>query len=118
MLALLLSMVGLYGALSYSVSLERRAIALKLALGATSSEIMWGVGRYALTLAGVGLIAGGALTIVAGSLLRARVPVVGAVDPSIAVALVLVLLVVTTIAAWIPSRNAMRVDPATALRGD
>jgi putative ABC transport system permease protein len=118
LMALLLSVIGMYGALSFAVALRSREIALRLALGAQQSAMAGRVIRQALAIAGAGIAAGGVLAFVGGSLVRARIPQVAAGDPLIAVGTALVLLIVTAIASWIPARHAMRVDPAVALRVD
>ena len=118
LMALLLSVIGLYGALAFSVALRSREIALRLALGAQQSAMAGRVIRQALEIAGAGIAAGGALALVGGSLIRAKIPQVAPGDPRIAVGTALVLLIVTAIASWIPARHAMRVDPAVALRAD
>jgi predicted permease len=118
LMALLLSVVGLYGALAFSVALRSREIALRLALGAQQSAMAGSVIWQALAIAGAGIAAGGALALVGGSLVRAKIPQVATGDPMVAAATALVLLIVTALASWIPARHAMRVDPATALRAD
>ena len=115
-IALLLATVGLYGALAFLVALNSREIAIRIALGARTSTVAWGVARHGLAIAGVGIALGGALAIGGGGLLRSRIPTLAPGDPLIGLGAAVVLLVVTAIASWVPTRNAVRVDPAVALR--
>ena len=117
-MALALSVVGLYGALAFSVALRVREIAIRMALGAATRSIAWSVTRHALVIVGLGTIGGGALVFVCGPLLRARVSSVGHVDPITGAGAVLVLVVAAGLAVWGPVRRAVRVDPTVALRGD
>ena len=117
-LALVLSAVGLYGVLAYSVALRAREIALRLALGAGKTVVAWSVARRGLAIAGVGITVGGALAIGVSGLVRAKIDAVASRDPMIGVGVAVVLFVVTAIASWAPARNAVRVDPARALRSE
>jgi putative ABC transport system permease protein len=117
-LALLLSGVGLYGVLAYSVALRGREIAIKLALGAGRIAVAWSVARRGLAIAGVGVAVGGTLAIGASGLIRAKIQGLAPRDPVIGVGAVLVLFAVTVIASWVPARSAVRVDPAKALRSE
>ena len=117
-LALVLSAVGLYGVLAYSVALRAREIALRLALGAGRIAVAWSVARRGLAIAGAGVALGGTLAIGISGLVRAKIEALAPRDPVIGVGVALVLLVVTAIASWVPARNAVRVDPAVALRSE
>jgi predicted permease len=117
-LALVLSAVGLYGVLAYSVALRAREIAIRLALGAGRIAVAWSVARRGLVIAGAGVAVGGTLAIGISGLVRAKIQEVGPRDPVIAVGVALVLFVVTVIASWMPARSAVRVDPAKALRSE
>jgi predicted permease len=116
--ALLLSVVGLYGALAFAVALRSRELAIRLALGAGSATVMWAVGKRALVIAGAGLLLGGVLSVVGGLLLRAQVPGVGAGDARLYLLAVAVLLLAAVLSAWVPARRAVRLDPAVVLRGE
>lgn len=118
LVALALSVVGLYGALAFGVALRAREFAIRLALGARRSNVVWVVARHALTVASAGLGAGAALAFAGGRLLRAQVASVRAPDPMLAAGAVLVLGGVVVLAAWIPARRAVALDPAVALRGE
>jgi predicted permease len=117
-LALVLSAVGVYGVLSYSVNQQTREIGLRMALGAQRGDVMrliLGQGLR-LTVAGLGLGVLAAL-----GLMRVLVSLlfdVRAYDPLTYTAVTLLLTVVALIACYIPARRAMKVDPMVALRYD
>jgi predicted permease len=117
-LALVLSAVGVYGVLSYSVNQQTREIGLRMALGAQRGDVMrliLGQGLR-LTVLGLGL---GVLVALAG--MRVMVSLlfnVRAYDPSTYIAVTLLLTAVALLACYIPARRAMRVDPMVALRYD
>jgi putative ABC transport system permease protein len=117
-LALVLSAVGLYGVLSYSVLQSTSEIGLRMALGAERRTVVGSVVRTALVTAaigiGVGLFAALALTDAIASFLFGVAPT----DPLTAVAVTATLMVVTVVAAFVPARRAASVDPTTALRAD
>ncbi len=117
-LSLFLAAVGIYGVLAYSVARRQKEIGLRMALGAHQSRVRGMVladaMRAVLPGIAVGLVASLALT----RLLRSMLYEVSATDPLIFVAVAVLLLLVATIAAWIPARRATRVSPMLALRGD
>ena len=113
----LLALSGLYGLISYTVGQRRREIAVRMAVGATPRDVQRMILRQAarLTLAGaaVGLgIAAAAYPLVRG--------IVEGASASVAVwiATTAVLVVVVTLAGWMPARRAARVEPTAALRGE
>ncbi|MSO50412.1 MAG: FtsX-like permease family protein [Acidobacteria bacterium] len=117
-IALLLSAVGVYGVLSYSVSQRMREIGVRVALGASAASVQTMIVRQGLILAGVGVVLGlaasAALTQNAVSLLYNVAPT----DPLSYTVVAVFLLVVAGLASWVPARRAMRVDPIEALRGE
>jgi predicted permease len=116
--ALLLGAIGIYGVISYMVSLRTREIGVRMALGAGPSDIGLMVSRQGLTMAGVGVIIG--LVAAAGltRYLRALLFEISPTDPLTLGAVALGLLAVALAASWLPARRAARVEPAVALRSE
>jgi len=114
--ALLLSAVGTFGVISYSVAERIQEIGIRMALGARRSDVLSMVVRQAarLALAGVliGLAAAGAITRVMESLLFKVTPT----DPLVFTLVSLFLLTVSLAAAYLPARRATKIDPLAALR--
>jgi ABC-type antimicrobial peptide transport system permease subunit len=117
-LAVTLAAVGVYGVMSYAVAERRREIAIRLALGAAPARVQRSVLRDGLSVA----VAGGALGLVLAAstsgLLRSQLFGVGQFDPAIYSVVPIILLMVATLATWLPARRAARVDALAALRGE
>jgi putative ABC transport system permease protein len=115
-LALVLSAIGIYGVLAYLVSQRRHEIGIRVALGASTADVMRLVlsRGVALTLAGVavGLLAAAFLTRFMQSQLRD----VGPTDPSTFIGVPILLGLVALVASVLPARRATRVDPVTTLK--
>ncbi|HEX6043333.1 MAG TPA: ABC transporter permease [Pyrinomonadaceae bacterium] len=115
-LATLLSAVGIFGVMNYSVALRTREIGLRLAIGAQPRQVLLLVLRQGLLLTvigvGIGLAAAFALTRLLSGLLFG----VAAVDGATFTAISLLLVLVSLIACYLPARRAMRIDPMMALR--
>jgi predicted permease len=115
-LALLLACIGIYGVLAYLTGRRVPEIGIRIALGATSAEVMWLVLRQslAMVLAGVGF--GAAAAWAAGRALERLVEGMQPTGPSAFAITLPVLLFAALFASFLPARRAARVDPVTALR--
>jgi predicted permease len=117
-LALLLASLGLYGVLSYAVLQRTNEIGVRMALGATSGEILLSFGKRALLLTLAGLAIGLVLSAIAA---RSMTTLLYGFRPDYvptAAAVSLALLVVAALACFVPARRASRVDPVIALRNE
>jgi predicted lysophospholipase L1 biosynthesis ABC-type transport system permease subunit len=116
LLALLLASLGIYGVLSYAVTQRTNEIGVRMALGATSGEILLSFGRRGLGLTLCGLAIGLVLAAIASRLMTALlfgfhpgyIPTVAVVS--------LVLFGIAALACFVPARRASRIDPMLALR--
>ena len=116
--ALVLSGVGVYGVIAYSVTMRTPEIGVRLALGAQRSDVLRLVLRQGVLLAtaglAIGLVASWSLT----RLLETLLFEVTARDPLTFAIASVALLLVAVLACSLPARRAMQVDPMTALRQD
>jgi predicted permease len=117
-LALILSAVGLYGVIAYSVSRRTREIGVRMALGAQRATVHGMVLREAGWLALVGITIGGVGSVGAGMLLRDLLFGVKAWDLSTLAAVMLVLAAAAVIASYLPAHRAASVNPVEALRAE
>ncbi|HEU6451361.1 MAG TPA: ABC transporter permease [Gemmatimonadaceae bacterium] len=113
---LLLGAVGLYGITAYSVSVRRRELGIRMALGARPADVSRMVSLHGLRLAGVGIVIGMACTLATARLLHGLLYGVSPTDPVTLGVTPLVLLAVAFVASWIAARRAAAVEPAEALR--
>lgn len=114
-LALLLSAIGIYGVLAFSVAQRRREMAVRIAVGSTIAGIFALVLRDGARIVGVGLLSGFAVAIVVGRLLRSELYGVTPTDPVTMASVAGALIAVAAIAIAIPSWKAARIDPVAAL---
>jgi predicted permease len=115
-LALLLAAIGLYGVMSHSVNRRRTEIGIRMALGAEPGSIQRLVLRRVVVLLGAGVAAGLALSLWAAEFVQSMLFQLDAQDPITMVGAAVVLVLVATMAAWIPARRAAGLDPARVLR--
>ena len=115
-IALALATAGLYGLVSFMVTLRHRELGIRMALGASSSEILQLVLRQSLRLATVGGVLGGVAALILGGLVRASIVGVASVDVTLFLAAAAVLGTAMMLASFIPAHRASRVDPVTVLR--
>jgi ABC-type antimicrobial peptide transport system permease subunit len=115
-LALVLSCIGLYGLLSYSVSARTREIGVRVALGATRSDVLWMILQQALKLVLFGVVVGVPFSLLAGRLMGTMLFGLKSTDPLSMAVVIFILGFVATLAGLIPARRATKVDPMIALR--
>jgi putative ABC transport system permease protein len=115
-LALGLAAIGVYGVMSLVVSERTREVGVRLALGAHPAAVLGMIVRQAVTLAGSGAIVGVAVAAAVTPLMASQLFGVPAIDPLTFVTVPLLLVAIATVAAVVPGRRAMLVDPMTALR--
>ncbi len=116
LLALLLASIGLYGVISYGVTQRTNEIGVRMALGATSRDILFSFGRRGLLLTLAGLAMGLVLSLGA---VRLMTSLIYGFRPNHAVAgtvVSVILLAVATLACFVPARRASRLDPVVALQ--
>jgi ABC-type antimicrobial peptide transport system permease subunit len=113
--ALLLAAIGLFGLMSYNVARRTNEIGIRMALGAQRQDVLRLVMRESMLLVIIGVGAGVVLALYAGRFVATLLYDVPPTDaPAMALA-VLVMLVVSAVAGYIPARRASRVDPMVAL---
>jgi ABC-type antimicrobial peptide transport system permease subunit len=115
-LALMLAVIGLYGIMAFVVTLRTQEIGVRMALGATSASVFRLVLGQALRLAVIGVAAGLLAAALLTRLLERLLYDVEPLDPSTFVVTALVLLVVASVASYVPARRAMHMAPVDALR--
>jgi ABC-type antimicrobial peptide transport system permease subunit len=116
--ALLLAIAGIYGVLAYSVARRTRELGVRIALGASSSNVLGLVLRQAVITAAAGVIVGGVAACALTRFMRSIVFGVSTSDPLTYGAVAALLLLVALLAAYIPARRATRIDPMIALRAE
>lgn len=117
-LALVLAAVGVYGLISFTVTQRIPEIGVRLALGASPTQVFSHVIGDGLRLAVIGIVLGVVAAIGATTAIRGLLFNTEAVDPLIYGGLSLLLLTMAALACYVPARRAMRVDPLTALHSE
>jgi putative ABC transport system permease protein len=114
--AISLACLGLYGTLSYSVSIRQREIGLRMALGASPGKIATRFLLQGLRVCLLGCVAGLGLAVAFARVLSGMLYGVSPTDALTLFAVILVMLTVAAIASLVPAMRAMRVEPIVALR--
>ena len=116
--ALVLAIAGVYGVMSYTVNQRVPEIGLRVALGASPSDVMRLVLREGASLVVMGLILGGTLSFAGAQFISGLLFGVSARDPLVFVAVAVLVAIAALAACLVPGRRALRVDPLLALRAE
>lgn len=116
LIGLLLAAIGVYGLHAYVVSRRTAETGIRLALGASSGAVLWLLWRQAMRPVMLGTTIGLVVAVGAMRLLRNGLFGVTDVDPSVAAAATLLLVVIAGMACFVPARRASRLSPTVALR--
>lgn len=116
MLGLFLALIGIYGSVSYAVVRRTREVGIRMALGAQKNQVLRLVLRDNGRPVFIGLAVGLAASIAAGRLLRSLLFGMNTVDPVSFLGVATLFMFVSLLAAYVPARQATRVDPMLALR--
>ena len=116
--ALILASLGIYGVISYSVTQRTQEIGIRMALGASATDMQSHILIETLRLAAMGTLIGVAASWVLTRALAGLLFGVGATDPATFFATIAILTIVAAMAGYIPARRASRIDPITALRAN
>ena len=118
LVAAFLSAIGVYGAIAFNIGQRTREIGIRKALGATVGNLQWLVARDLLALAGAGGIAGVLVSIGVSRLLAGFLFGISATDPPTLAGTTCVIAGLCAVAAYLPTRRIVRVDPSEALRAE
>jgi putative ABC transport system permease protein len=107
---------GVYALLAYTVAQRRREIAVRMAIGASSSSVARSIVIESLTLAGVGCVVGAVGVAAVSRLAQSVLFGIAPQDPITLGATAAVLLTAVLAASWLPARRAARINPVSAMR--
>ncbi len=116
--AVLIGMVGIYGAVAYAAAQRTREIGVRMALGAQVGDVRTMFLRHGLWLTAIGTAIGLGIALVLTRVMSAFLFGVGPMDPITYLVVSAVLAGMTLVATYLPAQRATRVDPVVALRGD
>jgi ABC-type antimicrobial peptide transport system permease subunit len=117
-LALLLSLVGVYGLVSNMVAQRTREIGIRMALGSSVRQAMMEVGSSGIMAVSLGLAGGLALSVISVRLIRSQLYGVQIYDPVTFIAVLLLLMLAAAAATFLPTRKIALIDPASTLRAE
>ena len=114
--ALALAVIGVYGVISQGLAERSRELAIRMALGAQASDVVRLVLGESFKAAGLGLVAGLVISIMATRLLTSLLFGVGVLDPVTFSSVSALMLMAALAASYVPARRATKTDPVAALR--
>lgn len=117
-LALVLASIGVYSVMAYIVTQRTTEIGIRIALGASSTQVQAMVLRQGMTMVLVGIVLGLGVAAGVSRLMESLLFEIGGTDPRIYAALATFIAAVAAVACWLPARRATRVDPIIALRSE
>jgi predicted permease len=115
-LGLILAVVGIYSVVSYAAAQRTQEIGIRIAMGATSRDILKMVLRQGLSVVGIGLALGLIIALAGTRVISGLFMGVKPTDPLTFTVVLLMLTAIAVFACWIPARRATRIDPLVALR--
>jgi putative ABC transport system permease protein len=118
LVALTLASLGLYGVISYAVSVRAREIGIRLALGAHSSNVRALIIRQGMLLTALGLAAGLTVSLMATPVLQSMLINLPATDPVTFAGVSALLIAIALVACYVPASRATRIDPIATLRAE
>jgi len=117
-IAVVLSVIGVYGVLAYMVGQRRREIGVRLAIGASPSDVVWMFVREGAALTVVGLMIGMAGAVAAGRWISSLLFSVTPADPLTLTIVIMALAGAAAGATYLPARRAAGIDPSDALKAE
>lgn len=117
-LALLLSVVGIYGVIAYSVGQRTREFGIRMALGARQDQLLLMVLSESVRTLAIGLTIGVAGALTVARLVRSLLFGIGPADPLTLSLMAAILLLAALIASYVPARRAVKIDPMVVLRDE
>jgi ABC-type antimicrobial peptide transport system permease subunit len=117
-LGLVLAALGIYGVISYSVTRQTQEIGIRMALGATTARVLWGVLSKTIRLAMIGIGLGAIASFVVAKWISSLLFHTEPADPVTFLVMILLLTAVACAAGFFPARRASSIDPMIALRID
>jgi predicted permease len=117
-MALALSIIGIYGVISYAVSQRTREIGIRLALGAQRKTLSWMFVRSALAMTGTGMAIGLVAAVLLMQLMKTLLFGISPLDPLTYVTVPFILAIAASLASYLPARRAAAVDPVQTLRAE
>jgi predicted permease len=117
-IGLLLTAAGIYGVLAFAVTRRARELAVRVAIGATNRDVIRLIATHTSRLVGIGALIGVGITFGLSRIVRAGGGAGSIYDPQLPAFLlpVLILVAIGLLASWIPSRRALKINPAIVLR--